>query len=178
MITTTTTTNTPAPPAPPPDPGELRAASKILALAAGPALRPVDFLLAESRLARDPGWSTRAFGEIAALDLAPAPAVHGLPLAWHADAPPLDAIDAWRTRAKFAFEAAGDVHARNAALLVYGWCVAAALVHHGVLRSSQPREEIDQLLAGIAAALPEPHASLPRRALHIAGDTATECHAR
>lgn len=172
------TTTTVPPLAPPPDPGELRAASKILALAAGPALRPVDFLVAESRLARDAGWTTRAFGEVAALDLAPAPAVRGLPLAWHADAPMLEAIEAWRTRAKFAFEAAGDVHARNAALLVYGWCVAAALVHHGVVRSSQPREEIDQLLAGIAAALPEPHASLPRRALHIAGDATTERHAR
>ena len=171
------TTTTLPPFAPPPDPGELQAASKILALAAGPALRPVDFLLAESRLARDGNWTTRAFREVAALDLAPAPAVRGLPLAWHADAPLLDAIDAWRTRAKFAFEAAGDVHARNAALLVYGWSIAAALVHHGVLRSSQPREEIDQLLAGIAAALPEPHASLPRRALHIAGEEAAESHA-
>jgi hypothetical protein len=160
---------------PAPDPAELRDASKILALAAGPALRPVDFLLAESQLTRDPAWVVRAFRDVAELDLAPAPAVRGTPLAWHVDAPTLEAIDAWRARAKFAFEAAGDVHARNAALLVYGWCIAAALVHFGVVRSSQPREEIDQLLAGIAAVMPEPYASLARRALHI--DSAAVAHA-
>ena len=148
---------------------ELEVASKILALAAGPALRPVDFLLAEAQSTRDASWTARAFNDNAPTDVgAAAPAAVGTPLSWNADAPTIDAIHAWRVRAKFAFEAAEDVHTRNAALLVYGWCLAAALVHFGVLASSQPREEVDQLLAGIATALPEPFASLPRRALHVA----------
>ena len=147
---------------------ELAVASKILALAAGPALRPVDFLLAEAQATRDAAWTAHAFRDVAQTDVgSAAPPAMGTPLSWTSDAPTLNAIHAWRVRAKFAFEAAGDVHARNAALLVYAWCIAAALVHFRTLPSSQPREEIDQLLAGIASALPEPYASLPRRALHI-----------
>lgn len=150
---------------------ELRVASKILALAAAPALRPVDFLIAESRLVRDPHWFARAFSEVAALELGAAvPPASGDPTAWHAHAPATAVLEAWRSRSKFAFEAAGDVHARNAALLVYAWCIAASLVHHGTLGSSQPREDVDQLLAEVATALPEPFASLPRRALHVTDD--------
>lgn len=146
---------------------DLKVASKILALAALPALRPVDFLLAESQLARDPAWIARAFGEIATLEIAGAPAAAGDPLAWHAATPARELVDAWRVRAKFAYESAGDVHSRNAALLVYAWSIAATLVHYRSLPSSQPREDIDQLLAEVATALPEPLASLPRRALHV-----------
>lgn len=147
---------------------DLRVASKILALAAAPALRPVDFLVAESQLARDRRWFTRAFEEVAATELGDAvPAAEGDPSEWHERAPAPAALDAWRARAKFAFEAAGDVHARNAALLVYAWSIAASLVHHGRLASTQPREDLDQLLAEIATVIPEPHASLPRRALHV-----------
>ena len=61
-------------------------------------------------------------------------------------------IQAWRARAKFAFEAAEDVHARNTALLVYGWCVAIALAQHQIMPTSQPREDVEQLLAELAAA--------------------------
>jgi len=146
---------------------DLEVASKILTLAALPALRPVDFLLAESQLACDPAWIARAFREVAALEVEGAPVAAGDPLAWHAATPARELVDAWRIRAKFAYESAGDVHARNAALLVYAWTVAATLVHHRALPSSQPREDIDQLLAEVATALPEPLASLPRRALHV-----------
>ena len=161
----------------PPNDDELSAASKILALAAGPALRPVDFLVAESRVTRDPAWIAHAFREVAALDLAPAPSVSvsvsvsgsgsGDPLAWHLHAPPLAEIQAWRARAKFAFEAAEDVHARNTALLVYGWCVAIALTQHQIMPTSQPREDVEQLLAELATVLPEPQATVVRNAMLI-----------
>jgi hypothetical protein len=170
-------TMTATPTTEPPDPNELRDASKILALAARPALRPVDYLVAEAELARDPAWITRAFRDVADLDLAAAPKVEGAPLAWHANPPRADQLEHWRLRAKYAYEAAGDVHARNAALLVYAWCIAAALVHFNELRSSQPREDIDQLLAGVATVLPEPYASLPRRALHIDAPNPPESNA-
>ncbi len=147
---------------------ELRVASKLLALAAGPALRPVDFLIAEAQSTRDEAWTRRAFDEVARIDIGTsAPRAIGMPLAWNGDAPLLESIEAWRVRAKFAFESAEDVHARNGALLVYGWCIAAALVHFGRLLTSQSREDVDQLLAGIATALPEPLAALPRRALLV-----------
>ena len=165
----------------PPHDDELSAASKILALAAGPALRPVDFLVAESRVTRDPAWIAHAFREVAALDLAPAPSVSvsgsgsgsvsgsgsGDPLAWHLHAPPLAEIQAWRARAKFAFEAAENVHARNTALLVYGWCVAIALTQHQIMPTSQPREDVEQLLAELATVLPEPQATVVRNAMLI-----------
>ena len=159
----------------PPNDDELSAASKILALAAGPALRPVDFLVAESRVTRDPAWIAHAFREVAALDLAPAPSVSvsvsgsgsGDPLAWHLHAPPLAEIQAWRARAKFAFEAAENVHARNTALLVYGWCVAIALTQHQIMPTSQPREDVEQLLAELATVLPEPQATVVRNAMLI-----------
>ncbi len=163
----------------PPNDDELSAASKILALAAGPALRPVDFLVAESRVTRDPAWIAHAFCEVAALDLAPAPSVSvsgsvsgsgsgsGDPLAWHLHAPPLAEIQAWRARAKFAFEAAEDVHARNTALLVYGWCVAIALTQHQIMPTSQPREDVEQLLAELATVLPEPQATVVRNAMLV-----------
>ncbi len=169
----------------PPNDDELSAASKILALAAGPALRPVDFLVAESRVTRDPAWIAHAFREVAALDLAPAPSVSvsvsvsgsvsgsgsgsgsGDPLAWHLHAPPLAEIQAWRARAKFAFEAAENVHARNTALLVYGWCVAIALAQHQIMPTSQPREDVEQLLAELATVLPEPQATVVRNAMLI-----------
>jgi hypothetical protein len=161
----------------PPNDDELSAASKILALAAGPALRPVDFLVAESRVTRDPAWIAHAFREVAALDLAPAPSVSvsgsgsgsgsGDPLAWHLHAPPLAEIQAWRARAKFAFEAAEDVHARNTALLVYGWCVAIALTQHQIMPTSQPREDVEQLLAELATVLPEPQATVVRNAMLV-----------
>lgn len=155
----------------PPNDDELSAASKILALAAGPALRPVDFLVAESRVTRDPAWIAHAFCEVAALDLAPAPSVSGSgsgdPLAWHLHAPPLAEIQAWRARAKFAFEAAENVHARNTALLVYGWCVAIALTQHQIMPTSQPREDVEQLLAELATVLPEPQATVVRNAMLV-----------
>lgn len=130
-------------------------AHSISAVVAAGGIKPVDFAVEEIRRAGDrevdrEAWLERAFsliaGKAGARRLVSA-------------APTRDELDRLRHAATMAFGGAAKVEERNAALVVYALVVAAGLVHHGLLLSSQPRTEIDVMLAELAGILGEPFAS-------------------
>ena len=131
-------------------------------------IRPVDFAVEELRRAQD-----RAAWIEAALHLALGGGGPGGGIARMEDlvktARPREELDELRRRATMAFGGATRVEARNAALVAYAFVVAAGLVHHRALLSSQPREEIEVLLAELAGVLGEPFASFLESAVKAGG---------
>ena len=131
-------------------------------------IRPVDFAVEELRRAED-----RAAWIEAALRLALSGGSPGSGNACVDDlvrtARPREELDELRRRATMAFGGATRVEARNAALVAYAFVVAAGLVHHRALLSSQPREEIEVLLAELAGVLGEPFASFLETAVKAGG---------
>lgn len=126
-------------------------AHSISAVVAAGGIKPVDFAVEEIRRSGDrEAWLERAFsliaGKAGARSLLSA-------------ASSRDELDRLRHAATMAFGGAAKVEERNAALVVYALVVAAGLVHHGLLLSSQPRTEIDVMLAELAGILGEPFAS-------------------
>lgn len=142
------------------------AAHSISAVVTGGGIRPVDFAVEELRRAQDrDAWLRAAFRATLA-ERAPEPGelVRGCV--------GREALDAMRRQATLAFGSAARVESRNAALVVYALAVAAGLVQHRALLSSQPRGEIDLMLAELAGVLGEPFAGFLESAVRVGGAAA------
>lgn len=127
------------------------AAHSISAIVAAEGIKPVDFAVEELRRAGDrDAWLERAVVKVVG---------SASPRRLVAEVASRDELDRMRHAATMAFGGATKVEERNAALVAYAFVVAAGLVHHGVLLSSQPRAEIDVMLAELAGVLGEPFAS-------------------
>ena len=127
------------------------AVHSISAIVVTGGIKPVDFAVEELRRATDrEAWLEGAVGKV----VGPA-----APRRLVAEGASREELDRMRHAATMAFGGATRVEERNAALVAYAFVVAAGLVHHGVLLSSQPRGEIDVMLAELAGVLGEPFAS-------------------
>jgi len=130
---------------------DLQAAQRLCTAAVAVGMRPVDALVEQALHERDPRWALEAARTVT-------PDIARL----LADAP-LDEIDRIRIHAKAGFHESRTVRERNASLLVYALAIAAALDRFGQLLTSQGREELDTLLAGVARCVhPEWSALLDR----------------
>ncbi len=140
-------------------------------LLAGP-LMPADYLVEElSRIADRRAYVANALRDVHE-DQAPLPALmfeaHELadPLAALIGADgSLERLLAAKERAVHLFGVAPSVESRNRALVVFAVVIAAGLANHGVLLTSQSREEVDQLLAEVAGMLQGDLCLLLNRAL-------------
>lgn len=127
------------------------AAHSISAIVVTGGIKPVDFAVEELRRAGDrEAWLERAVVKVVGF---------AAPRRLVAEVASRDELDRMRHAATMAFGGATKVEERNAALVAYAFVVAAGLVHHDVLLSSQPRAEIDVMLAELAGVLGEPFAS-------------------
>ena len=68
----------------------------------------------------------------------------------------VEMLSSIKDESKKAFSRPGDPDRSMAAIAGYLFSVAAALVRHGVLISSLPREEVDSILLDLAVAAPAP----------------------
>ncbi len=132
---------------------DLQAAQRLCSAAVAVGMRPVDALVEQALHERDPQWALRAAQAVA-------PGIARL-----LDDGPLAEIDRVRVLAKTGFHESSTVRERNAALLVYALTIAAALDRFGTLLTSQGREELDTLLAGVARCVPQEWATLLDRAI-------------
>lgn len=127
------------------------AAHSISAIVATGGIKPVDFAVEELRRANDlEAWLERAIAKVVGA---------AGPRRLVAEGASRDELERMRHAATMAFGGAARVEERNAALVSYAFVVAAGLVHHGVLLSSQPRGEIEVMLAELAGVFGEPFAS-------------------
>jgi len=79
----------------------------------------------------------------------------------------LVALYAVKDHCKAAFRGGEDLDNVLTSVAGYFLAVAAALVHHGAVLSSQSRAELGPLLIDLATALPEPWSSLASRAAFV-----------
>ncbi len=77
----------------------------------------------------------------------------------------LDLLSQIRDRAVAGFRDAAATEERNRCLAAFAVAMASGLVHHGVLLTSQPRCDVDLLLAELAGLLPRDLAELFNRAV-------------
>ena len=110
--------------------------------------RPVDDLI--ERLVKPDGhdWLKRAVGGHAVLMRSIGEAA--------AERPSLESLVALKERQKERLAEAATVEQALAALAAYCLCVASALALHGVLISSQTRDDWDALLVDLAEVMPPP----------------------
>ncbi|MFZ9916548.1 MAG: hypothetical protein ACO3IB_14610 [Phycisphaerales bacterium] len=134
-------------------PLDLKSAQRLCTVAAAVGMRPVDALVEQASHERRPRWALEAARGLV-------PDIERLGASG-----PLDEIDRVRAVAKANFHESSTIRERNAALLVYAATIAAALDRFGVLRSSQGREEIDTLLAGVAGCVHPEWSALFDRAI-------------
>lgn len=132
---------------------DLQAAQRLYSAAVAVGMRPVDALVEQALHERDPQWAVRA-AQGTAPDIIRLLAEGSL-----------GEIDRVRVHSKAGFHESSTVRERNAALLVYALTIAAALDRFGALLTSQGREELDTLLAGVARCVPHDWAALLDRAI-------------
>lgn len=132
---------------------DLRTARQICSAAAAVGMRPVDALVEQASHERRPQWALEAARALV-------PDIERV-----LGAGDLEEIDRVRTAAKASFHESSVVRERNAALLVYAATIAAALDRFGVLCTSQAREEVDTLLAGVARCVHPEWAAMFDRAI-------------
>jgi hypothetical protein len=75
-----------------------------------------------------------------------------------------DELTTIKERAKTAYGIAADEDGHRVALLGYFLAISAALVHHGVRITSQPRAGLNEQLADLSIALPAPWGVFVERA--------------
>jgi hypothetical protein len=120
-------------------------------VAASTGLRPVDALLEQDAHQRDRRWSIGAATTV-------------LPdIECVLSQGSIEALDRARVAGKTWFHESSTVRERNAGLLVYALAIAASLDRFGRSLTTQPQEEIDQLLSGVApCVVPEWRAMIDR----------------
>ncbi len=137
-------------PPPAPNGGEISSsdAAQLLSMGLNDPRRPVDDLIERLAAADGHAWLTRVVGRHAAL-------VQSIDRA-AARRPSLESLVALKEQEKEHLAEAATVDEALAALAAYCVCVASALALHGVLISSQARDDWDTLLVDLAEVMPAP----------------------
>ncbi|QOJ00177.1 MAG: hypothetical protein HRU70_06620 [Phycisphaeraceae bacterium] len=151
------TPNPDNPAQPPIGPGDLAQplVSRLLEMAISTPDRPLDRVISKILAPNGHAWLTDALRCPAGLPIPSAPES-----AFADGSLPLDTLKAIKDRAKPLALSSHDPQTRLAATASYYVAIAAALVHHRTLITSQPAAELVAALADFAEAAPEPWSRL------------------